>query len=358
MATEIITSFLQIADSNGVPYSGALVYVYDVGTTTSKSVWTDTALSVAGANPIVCDSSGRHDMRYIASGSYKIVVKTAAGVTIYTRDNIDGRIPVGTGSTATLLSVAGEATVATLRTSIGAAAATEMSTAQTDISTLQTRLGSTGATTLAAGTTAQRPAGQTVGRVRYNSTTARYEGDNGTNWATFPREGELSLVTALAASGGAACLQRSRTVATAAQTVTSTIPADATIPQIGEGTALTTLNAISFTPRSASSTIRVEVLVSLTGASGEYACAALFLNSAANAVAANILNPNIGGAVTYAGQIHIVYEHAPGVLTAQTYDVRAGSSAGASIYINSSSGGITLGATKQSEVLITEWLSP
>jgi hypothetical protein len=101
MAVEIITSFDQLCNSAGDPLSGAKIYVYNVGTTTLRDVFSDTALTPpAAANPIICDSAGRHDMRYIATGSYKILVTTSAGSTIYTRDNIDGRVPVGSGTLA------------------------------------------------------------------------------------------------------------------------------------------------------------------------------------------------------------------------------------------------------------------
>src|SRR5690554_5990690 len=100
MATEIITSFNPILDSNGDPVSGAKIYVYNVGTTTARAIYSDTGLSVAVSNPIICNSAGHTTtdggttpgMVYTATGSYKIVIKTSADVTIpgYTRDNIDG----------------------------------------------------------------------------------------------------------------------------------------------------------------------------------------------------------------------------------------------------------------------------
>lgn len=176
MATEIITSFGQQCDANGVPMSGAKIYVYDVGTTTAKSLFSDKDLGVSAANPIVTDSSGRHDMRYIATGSYKVVVKTSADVSVYTRDNIDGRIPVGSGA----LAIANGGTSATTANgalaALGAATAAEVADLAADVAALAGAAASTEKTHIATGTTAQRPASPVAGDIRHNTTTTKYEG--------------------------------------------------------------------------------------------------------------------------------------------------------------------------------------
>ena len=101
MSIAVITSFVQQFDSTGAPLSGGSVTVYQAGTTTPISIYAASDLSgSAAANPIVMDSSGRHDMRYFATQAYKIVVKNSSGTTIYTRDNIDPGIAIGTGDLA------------------------------------------------------------------------------------------------------------------------------------------------------------------------------------------------------------------------------------------------------------------
>ena len=62
-----------------------LVYTYSAGTTTPKTTYTDSAGGTANANPVVLDASGQAAIW--GTGSYKFVVKTAAGVTIDTQDN-------------------------------------------------------------------------------------------------------------------------------------------------------------------------------------------------------------------------------------------------------------------------------
>lgn len=188
MATEIITSFQQICDSAGDPISGAKIYVYDVGTTTPRDVYSDDDLDIShvAANPIVCDSAGRHDMRYTATGSYKIVVKTSAGVTVYTRDNIDGRVPVGSGALAIANGGTGATDAAAALTALGGATAAEVADVAADVAALSGALASTEKTHIATGTTGQRPASPIEGDIRRNTTTSLYEFYTGSAWVNVP----------------------------------------------------------------------------------------------------------------------------------------------------------------------------
>lgn len=184
MSTEVITSFGQQCDANGDPMSGAKVYVYTVSTTTLKTVYSDTGLSVSVANPIVCDSAGRHDMRYIASGSYKIVVKTSADVTVFTRDNIDGRVPVGSGALAIANGGTAATTAAAALSNLGGATAAELADVAADVAALAGAAASIDKTHIATGTTAQRPVSPIEGDIRRNTTTSAFEG-YGASWVSF-----------------------------------------------------------------------------------------------------------------------------------------------------------------------------
>lgn len=88
MSTAGVVDFLLagFTDNSGNPLAGGLVYTYSAGTTTPKATYTDRAKVTPEANPIVLDSNGRKQV--YADGSYKLVVKTAAGVTLYTYDNL------------------------------------------------------------------------------------------------------------------------------------------------------------------------------------------------------------------------------------------------------------------------------
>lgn len=83
----------QFSDNNGSPLSGGLLYTYQAGTTTPQATYTSNTGVTAQTNPIVLDSAGR-----IAGGEiwltqgqdYKFVLKTSAGATIGTYDNVPG----------------------------------------------------------------------------------------------------------------------------------------------------------------------------------------------------------------------------------------------------------------------------
>jgi len=49
----------QFFDNNGVPLNGGLIYTYQAGSSTPLATYTDINGTVANANPIVLNSSGR-----------------------------------------------------------------------------------------------------------------------------------------------------------------------------------------------------------------------------------------------------------------------------------------------------------
>ena len=67
--------------------NGGLVYTYSAGTTASKSLYMDAALTTASTNPIVLDAYGRA-LRF-AKGKYKFVFKTSGGTLLWTLDNLE-----------------------------------------------------------------------------------------------------------------------------------------------------------------------------------------------------------------------------------------------------------------------------
>ena len=81
------TPFQTVVDSNGNPYSGALITTYLAGTSTLATTYT-TSAGTANANPIVADGAGRFVAYLDPAVSYKFVYTTAASVAIKTVDNI------------------------------------------------------------------------------------------------------------------------------------------------------------------------------------------------------------------------------------------------------------------------------
>lgn len=82
----------QFLDNNGVILSGGLLYIYQAGTTTPATTYTSVSGATAHANPIVLDSAGRVGSEiWITEGtSCKFLLKTSAGVELWTKDNIEG----------------------------------------------------------------------------------------------------------------------------------------------------------------------------------------------------------------------------------------------------------------------------
>lgn len=100
MATDLsFVSGLQITNDSGVVQSGALLYFYRETTTTDLTVWTDDAASVAHAQPVECDSGGFVPLVYVDDTyDYKIVVKTSAGVTLRTYDELPKAVDTTSGT--------------------------------------------------------------------------------------------------------------------------------------------------------------------------------------------------------------------------------------------------------------------
>jgi hypothetical protein len=94
----------QFFDNNGVPLSGGLLYTYQAGSSTPLATYTDINATVANANPIVLNSSGRLDNEiWLTYGYfYKFVLKTSAGTTLGTYDNLYGIVGVQTAVGTTI----------------------------------------------------------------------------------------------------------------------------------------------------------------------------------------------------------------------------------------------------------------
>jgi hypothetical protein len=82
----------QFFNNSGVPLAGGLLYTYQAGTTTPAATYTTVAGTIANANPIVLDASGRppSELWLDSAYSYKLVLKTSASVLLWTMDNLSG----------------------------------------------------------------------------------------------------------------------------------------------------------------------------------------------------------------------------------------------------------------------------
>lgn len=82
--------FRQHFDNLGDVLNGGTITTHAGGTSTPITTWTDSTGATAQANPIVLDSAGREQggIWITAGTAYKFILKTSAGVTLDTVDNI------------------------------------------------------------------------------------------------------------------------------------------------------------------------------------------------------------------------------------------------------------------------------
>lgn len=86
MATLLPPGKQSYSDSAGLPLAGGKLYTYESGTTTPKATYSDAAGTVPNTNPVVLDARGEAVVFW--SGSYTVVLKTAADVTVWTVDGV------------------------------------------------------------------------------------------------------------------------------------------------------------------------------------------------------------------------------------------------------------------------------
>lgn len=208
MAVAVYTTLDQLFDNSGDPLNGGTVTVQDAGTTTSRNIYSDTALSVAATNPITLDSAGRSaaGILYTAATAYKVIVKNSSGTTLWTRDNIDPGVPIGSGYLAIANGGTGATSAGTALSNLGGATAAELADLAADVAALAGAAASSEKTQLAVGTTAQRPASPAVGQVRHNTTTTKLEHYISAGWDNIVHESANAASTANVAAESTSAL--------------------------------------------------------------------------------------------------------------------------------------------------------
>lgn len=68
------------------PLAGGVLHFYEIGTTTPRNTWSDPGMAIPNTNPVPLDSSGRANVNIWLDGAYTVILKSAAGTTIATRD--------------------------------------------------------------------------------------------------------------------------------------------------------------------------------------------------------------------------------------------------------------------------------
>jgi hypothetical protein len=142
-------------------------------------------------------------------------------------------------------------------------------------------------------------------------------------------------------------LGEAHTVVASVATGTTLIPTDNSIPQNTEGNEYMTL---AYTPSSAASTLKIDVVIYLSDTGSSSITAALFRDSTANALGSGHMN------VTTNDVDNIVFTvYTPATSTATTtFKVRGGSDAPGTTTFNGVNGAGLFGGTLSSSITITE----
>lgn len=133
-------------------------------------------------------------------------------------------------------------------------------------------------------------------------------------------------------------------------TGTTAIPIDNTIPQNTEGDQYMTL---AITPTNSNNNLKIEVVVNGAPDIGTWCLAALFQDTTANALAAQVSYQGANG-----GGTNLVFTHymTAGTTSSTTFKVRAGTSTGSRFSFNGGTGNQFMGGVMASSITITEIL--
>lgn len=139
MAVSIQAPLVHVEDANGLPYVGALQYIYEVNTTTLRPIFTDVGLSIPAANPQTSNAKGDFPRVFTAEGSYKIrqeqkpIPPLTVGTLIDEWDDIDSGLSAGTVALPISRGGTGATTAAAARANLDVPSNSELQDIASDI---------------------------------------------------------------------------------------------------------------------------------------------------------------------------------------------------------------------------------
>lgn len=147
MAANGIQPFIHVEDSNGSPIVGAVLKVYEAGTTTLRPIYSDSALLVPMSNPLsgtnASNANGDFPRFYLAPGLYKLRAETAGGAPIWREvdyDYIDTGTSAGSGALPVVNGGTGATTPAAARANLDAASTSDVSALAAQIAAFSSSL--------------------------------------------------------------------------------------------------------------------------------------------------------------------------------------------------------------------------
>lgn len=139
MAVSIVAPLVHVEDANGLPYVGALQYIYEVNTTTLRPIFTDVGLSIPAANPQTSNAKGDFPRVFTAEGSYKIrqeqkpIPPLTVGTLIAEWDDVDSGLSAGTVALPISRGGTGGTTAAAARANLDVPSNSELADIASDI---------------------------------------------------------------------------------------------------------------------------------------------------------------------------------------------------------------------------------
>ena len=401
---------VQFFDNNGNPLAGGKIYSYEAGTSTPKATYSEATGTTANANPVVLDSRGEASV-YL-SGTYKLVLKDADDVQLWSMDNVsmmpyttiaqsewvDQNLTL-TYSSAIVFTVPSDLTasfVAGRRIKAVVSAGTIYGVIKTSAYTTLTTVtcvwdsGSldSGLSDVSLGlimptntaypnlyalpryTTTQRDAlTAAAGMVIYNTTTTKVEAYHDSAWnimhagatPTISNFTNMAHDHGDADDGGAivwqglpdgVVVQVVKTQTGAVATGSTVMPIDDTIPQNTEGDEYMTL---AITPKATTNILVIDVIAQVSVASAQRIGGALFQDATADALAATSVGSTTNGWDGAVIPIYIRHTMAAGTTSATTFKFRAGAIGATTTTFNGQGGARLFGGVMASSITITEY---
>lgn len=96
MSFRILNQAPQYLLPSGKVNAGGRLQFFETDLSTPKATWSDEALTVLNTNPVLMDAAGRTVTDVWGDGEYGVVMTNAAGVTIWTRNNVRSDAGAGT----------------------------------------------------------------------------------------------------------------------------------------------------------------------------------------------------------------------------------------------------------------------
>ena len=120
------------------PVSGAKLYFFNAGTTTTRNVYSDSALTSVTSQPVLSDANGWFQALYIdgTAGDYRVRMHDASDVPL--RDDYDNAAPPVTGTVPLAQGGTGGTTAATARTNLSVPSQSQHDALDTRLSTAET----------------------------------------------------------------------------------------------------------------------------------------------------------------------------------------------------------------------------